>query len=81
MPAFRSSRPMPPFSARCSASPASTSIPPIPLRAAAQIAAALSNEDWRARYVALAERNLARWNDLAHGDRDTVISLIARLAA
>jgi hypothetical protein len=31
--------------------------------------------------VALAVRNLARWNDLARGDRETVISLIARLAA
>jgi hypothetical protein len=25
-------------------------------------------------------RNLARWNDLARGDRESVISLIARLA-
>jgi hypothetical protein len=25
-------------------------------------------------------RNLARWNDLARGDRENVISLIARLA-
>jgi hypothetical protein len=30
--------------------------------------------------VALAVRNLARWNDLARGDRETVISLIAGLA-
>src|SRR5437879_4500435 len=52
-----------------------------PACAAARIAAALSNDDWRARFVALAVRNLARWNDLAAGDRETVISLIARLAA
>jgi len=45
------------------------------------VARLLANEDWRARYAALAERNLARWNDLARGDRDTVISLIASLAA
>jgi glycosyltransferase involved in cell wall biosynthesis len=51
-----------------------------PASAAARIAAALSNEDWRARYVALAVRNLARWNDLARGDRENVIDLIARLA-
>jgi len=52
-----------------------------PSCAAARITAALANDDWRARYVALAVRNLARWNDLARGDRETVISLIARLAA
>jgi len=51
-----------------------------PACAAARIAAALSNEDWRTRYVALAVRNLARWNDLARGDRENVINLIARLA-
>lgn len=52
-----------------------------PASAAARISAVLSNEDWRARYVALAARNLARWNDLARSDRETVVSLIARLAA
>ena len=36
---------------------------------------------WRARYVALAAQNLARWNAMAHGDRDAVINLIAGLAA
>ena len=51
-----------------------------PASAAARIAAALSDQNWRARYVALAERNLSRWNDLAHSDRENVISLIARLA-
>ena len=51
-----------------------------PAAAAMQIAAALSNADWRARHVTLAARNLARWNDLARGDRENVISLIARLA-
>jgi hypothetical protein len=51
-----------------------------PASAAAHIAAALSDKYWRARYVALAERNLARWNDLAHSDRENVIDLIARLA-
>lgn len=49
--------------------------------AAERIAAALSMQDWRARYVALAERNLARWNDLARSDRETVVNLIAGLAA
>jgi glycosyltransferase involved in cell wall biosynthesis len=52
-----------------------------PSCAAARIAAALSNEGWRARYVAQAARNLARWNDLARSDREAVIGLIARLAA
>ena len=52
-----------------------------PAGAAARVAAALSDENWRARYVAQAARNLARWNDLAHDDRETVVSLIARLAA
>ena len=51
-----------------------------PASAAVRIAAALSNEDWRARYVTLAVRNLARWNELASGDRENVIDLIARLA-
>ena len=55
--------------------------PADPAGAAARIAAALSDENWRARYVAQAARNLARWNDLAHDDRETVVSLIARLAA
>lgn len=49
--------------------------------AAERIAAVLSMPDWRARYVALAVRNLARWNDLARGDRETVVNLIASLAA
>jgi glycosyltransferase involved in cell wall biosynthesis len=52
-----------------------------PASAAARIAAVLSMQDWRARYAALAVRNLARWNDLARSDRETVVSLIARLAA
>ena len=52
-----------------------------PASAAERIAAALSMQDWRARYAALAVRNLARWNDLARSDRETVVSLIARLAA
>jgi len=52
-----------------------------PASAAARISAALSTQDWRARHVALAARNLARWNDLARSDRETVVSLIARLAA
>jgi len=51
-----------------------------PASAAARIAAVLSNANWRARYVALAARNLARWNALARGDRETVIGLISRLA-
>ncbi|MGQ0684180.1 glycosyltransferase [Bradyrhizobium sp.] len=49
--------------------------------AAARIAAALSTPDWRAQHVALAARNLARWNDLARNDRAAVVDLVARLAA
>lgn len=52
-----------------------------PASAATRISAVLSMQDWRARHVALAARNLARWNDLARSDRETVVSLIARLAA
>ena len=48
--------------------------------AAMRIAAALSGAEWRARYVALAEQNLKRWNTLASGDRGAVIDLIAGLA-
>jgi len=55
--------------------------PADPAAAAERIAAALSTLDWRARHVALAVRNLARWNDLARADRETVVSLIASLAA
>jgi glycosyltransferase involved in cell wall biosynthesis len=55
--------------------------PADPASAAERIAAVLSMQDWRTRYVALAERNLARWNDLARGDREAVVSLIAGLAA
>jgi glycosyltransferase involved in cell wall biosynthesis len=51
-----------------------------PVSAAAQIAGALSVSGWRARYVALAEHNLRRWNVLASSDRDAVINLIASLA-
>ena len=51
-----------------------------PAAAAATIAAALSVSGWRARHAALAEQNLKRWNNLAAGDRDTVITLIAGLA-
>jgi glycosyltransferase involved in cell wall biosynthesis len=52
-----------------------------PVSAASQIAAILSARGWRARYVALAEQNLARWNAMADRDRDVVIDLIAGLAA
>lgn len=55
--------------------------PADPAAGAAQVAAALSDPDWRARYVALARQNLDRWNALASGDRDQVIDLISRLAA
>jgi glycosyltransferase involved in cell wall biosynthesis len=54
--------------------------PTEPAAAAVRIAAALSGAEWRARYVALAEQNLKRWNALADGDRDAVIALIASLA-
>ena len=52
-----------------------------PAVGATQVAAMLATGDWRARYAALAAANLQRWNALAHGDRDAVIGLIARLAA
>jgi glycosyltransferase involved in cell wall biosynthesis len=55
--------------------------PADPTAGAAQIAATLSIQNWRAGYVTLAEQNLGRWNTLAHGDREAVIELISRLAA
>jgi glycosyltransferase involved in cell wall biosynthesis len=54
--------------------------PAEPASAATRIVGALSVSGWRARYVALAEHNLRRWNALAGSDRDAVISLIASLA-
>jgi len=54
--------------------------PADPAAAAARIAATLSHNQWRSRYVALAAQNLKRWNALASADRDTVIDLIADLA-
>jgi glycosyltransferase involved in cell wall biosynthesis len=55
--------------------------PAKPAAAATQIAAALSVQHWRVRYVTLAEQNLGRWNALAQSDRETVIDLISRLAS
>jgi glycosyltransferase involved in cell wall biosynthesis len=55
--------------------------PADPAAAAGRIAAALSDRQWRSRYVALAAQNLKRWNGLATTDRDAVIGLIADLAA
>jgi len=55
--------------------------PADPVSAANRITTILSARDWRSRYVALAEQNLARWNALADRDRDVVIDLIAGLAA
>jgi len=55
--------------------------PADPAAAASKIAAALSDRQWRSRHVALAAQNLTRWNGLATADRDTVIGLIAELAA
>jgi glycosyltransferase involved in cell wall biosynthesis len=55
--------------------------PTDPAAAAAKIAAALSDRQWRSRHVALAAQNLKRWNALANADRDAVIGLIAGLAA
>ena len=49
--------------------------------AAAQIGAAIATPKWRPQYVAAALQNLARWNALAASDHDTVIDLIAELAA
>jgi glycosyltransferase involved in cell wall biosynthesis len=54
--------------------------PTEPVAAAARVAAILSDAGWRARYVALAQTNLTRWNALAGGDRDAVIRLIAGIA-
>jgi glycosyltransferase involved in cell wall biosynthesis len=54
--------------------------PSDPVAAAARIEALLSDQQWRARYAALAAQNLKRWNALAAADRDDVISLIAELA-
>jgi glycosyltransferase involved in cell wall biosynthesis len=54
--------------------------PTEPVAAATRISSSLSAPGWRGRYVALAERNLKRWNQLAGGDRDAVIDLIAGLA-
>ena len=54
--------------------------PTEPVSAATRIAAALSGTEWRARYAALAEQNLKRWNTQAGGDRGAVIDLIAGLA-
>jgi glycosyltransferase involved in cell wall biosynthesis len=55
--------------------------PADPAAAAAKIAAMLSHEQWRTRYVTLGAQNLRRWNALAAADRDAVIDLIAKLAA
>lgn len=49
--------------------------------AAAQIGAAIATPKWRPQYVAAAHQNLTRWNALAASDHDTVIDLIAELAA
>ena len=54
--------------------------PSDPLAAAAQIASAIADPDWRARHSALASANLQRWNALAESDRGAVIELIAALA-
>jgi glycosyltransferase involved in cell wall biosynthesis len=54
--------------------------PADPFAAATRIEAMLSERQWRARYVAVAAQNLARWNALATADRDAVIGLISRLA-
>jgi glycosyltransferase involved in cell wall biosynthesis len=54
--------------------------PADPKAAAATIAGLLADSPWRSRYVALAAKNLARWNELARADRDAVVTLIARLA-
>jgi glycosyltransferase involved in cell wall biosynthesis len=54
--------------------------PAEPVAAASQIAATLTEQHWRVRYVELAAQNLARWNALAAADRSAVITLIATLA-
>jgi glycosyltransferase involved in cell wall biosynthesis len=54
--------------------------PADPAAAAAKIATALSEPQWRSNYVARAAQNLERWNTLASTDRDAVINLIAGLA-
>jgi glycosyltransferase involved in cell wall biosynthesis len=55
--------------------------PADPAAAAGRIAAALSDRQWRSRYVVFAARNLRRWNALANADRGAVIDLITGLAA
>ena len=55
--------------------------PSNPKAAAARIAGLLTDDAWRSRYAALDAQNLARWNGLAHADRDAVVALIARLAS
>jgi hypothetical protein len=55
--------------------------PSDPGGAAAQIGAAIATPKWRPQYVAAANQNLSRWNALAASDHDTVIDLIAELAA
>jgi glycosyltransferase involved in cell wall biosynthesis len=54
--------------------------PADPVAAATMIETLLSDHQWRSRYVALAGKNLKRWNALATADRDAVIRLIAGLA-
>jgi len=53
--------------------------PDKPHDAANVIAAALSQEGWRAAFIDRASSNLSRWNQLAASDRDGVVELLMRL--
>lgn len=54
--------------------------PSRPVAAAEQLAEVVVHPDWRSRHVALAGKNLPRWNSSAAADHDAVIDLITRLA-
>lgn len=53
--------------------------PANPRSAAETIAAAVSQEGWRAAFVERGTRNLARWNALAESDRSRVVDMLGRI--
>jgi glycosyltransferase involved in cell wall biosynthesis len=53
--------------------------PHSPERAAERIAAALSDDSWRAAYAARSTANVARWNETAERDRRAVVELLSGL--
>jgi glycosyltransferase involved in cell wall biosynthesis len=54
--------------------------PAHPASAADKICDAISRREWRVSHATLGAHNLTRWNALASGDRDAVISLVAQIA-